>query len=58
METLLFSMCCGYAATELLRNMQISDSNRDFVVRGVEADVGESIWSDIMKKATPPSPEG
>jgi hypothetical protein len=55
-EGLLFSMSTGYGATELLRNMKISNSENGVVVHGVEPKIGERIWFDIlnrMKMAAP-----
>ena len=52
-EVLIFSMSAGYGATELLRNMQISDSEKGVVVHGVPPEVGNNIWFNILQKAVP-----
>ena len=52
-EVLLFSMSAGYGATELLRNMHISDSREGVIVHGVPPKVGEKILFDILQKAAP-----
>jgi hypothetical protein len=55
-ETLIFSMSAGYAATELLRNMQLSDSGGRPEAHGVPAGIGTKIWSDILQKSVPSKP--
>lgn len=52
-ELLLFSMSSGYGATELLRNMQLSDSEDGVIVRGVPDEAGRRIWLDILQRAVP-----
>lgn len=52
-EVLIFSMSAGYGATELLRNMHISDSREGVIVHGVPPKVGEKIWFDILQKTAP-----
>jgi hypothetical protein len=49
-ELLLFSMRNGYAATELLRNMYITNSDEGVTVRGVSEDVGNNIWVNILQR--------
>jgi len=50
-ELLLFSMSAGYAATELLRNMQLSDSDHGPIAHGVSEKIGKKIWRDILQKS-------
>ena len=48
-ETLLFSMSCGYAATELLRHIDVADAPDGYKVHGVPDEVGERIWSAFVQ---------
>ena len=48
-EMFLFSMSSGYGATELLRNMQLSNSGDGVVVHGVPEEAGRKIWFDILQ---------
>lgn len=48
-ETLLFSMSCGYAATELLRNIDVTDAPDGYKVHGVPDEVGTRIWSAFVQ---------
>lgn len=52
-ELLLLSMCSGYGATEVLRNMRFADEP-DGVSSGVPDGVGRSIWDNFLEKAKPP----
>jgi hypothetical protein len=55
-ETLVFSMSAGYGATELLRNMHISDSDTGPIAHGVPAEIGKKIWFDILQKSVSSKP--
>jgi hypothetical protein len=57
-ETLVFSMSAGYAATELLRNMQLTDTDDGPEVHGVPEEIGNRIWFDILQKSVPKDPKG
>lgn len=50
-EVLLFSMAYGYAATELLRHMKLSNSGDHIKVHGVSEEAGKKIWFEILQKA-------
>lgn len=52
-ELLLFSMSCGYAATELLRCMLFMDTNQG-VVNSVSEEALRNIWNNFCEKAKPP----
>jgi hypothetical protein len=55
-ETLILSMSAGYAATELLCNMQISNSDSGPKFDGVPEESGRTIWFDILQQAVMKKP--
>lgn len=52
-ELLLVSMRSGYAATELLRNMQFSDASDGVIIHGVPEQAVRNIWQSVLQNEMP-----